>query len=58
VLALIGLSANAAAASVTITMFPAGSVIIGRVLFRDAVTRAQVIGLAIVIAGTIAIVVG
>jgi len=58
VLALIGLSVNAAAASVTITMFPAGSVIIGRVLFRDAVTRAQVIGLAIVIAGTIAIVVG
>lgn len=56
VLGLIGLSANAAAASVTITLFPAGSVLIGRVLFRDAVTRAQVVGLAIVIAGTIAIV--
>ena len=58
VLALIGLSANAAAASVTITLFPAGSVLIGRILFRDAVTRAQVIGLAVVIAGTVAIVVG
>jgi len=58
VLALIGLSANAAAASVTITLFPAGSVLIGRILFRDAVTRAQVIGLAIVITGTVAIVVG
>lgn len=58
VLALIGLSANAAAASVTITLFPAGSVLIGRVLFGDAVTRAQVIGLAIVIAGTVAIVLG
>ena len=58
VLALIGLSANAAAASVTITLFPAGSVLIGRLLFRDAVTRAQVIGLAVVIAGTVAIVLG
>ena len=58
VLALIGLSANAAAASVTITLFPAGSVLIGRLLFRDAVTRAQVIGLTVVIAGTVAIVLG
>jgi len=56
VFVLLGLAANPAAASVTTTLFPAFSVVIGRVIFRDAVTRAQVIGLTIVIAGTISIV--
>lgn len=58
VFVLLGLAANPSAASVTTTLFPASSVVIGRVIFRDAVTRPQVIGLVIVIAGTVAIVVG
>ncbi len=56
VLLLAGLSTNAAAASVTASLYPASSVIVGRVCFSDAVTRTQVLGLAVVIGATTAIV--
>lgn len=56
VLLLAGLAANPAAASITATMFPAWSVAAGRLLFKDSVSRTQILGLAVVIGGTIAIV--
>ena len=56
-LVLAGFTFNAPATSVTASLFPATSVAAGRLFFGDAVNRAQVIGLAIVILGTIAIVV-
>lgn len=55
-LVLAGFTFNAPATSVTASLFPATSVAAGRLFFGDAVNRAQVIGLVIVIAGTIAIV--
>jgi len=56
VLLLAGLTANPAAASITATLFPAWSVAAGRVLFKDSVSRIQVLGMMVVIGGTIAIV--
>lgn len=55
-LVLAGFTFNAPATSVTASLFPATSVAAGRLFFGDAVNRAQVIGLVIVIVGTIAIV--
>jgi len=37
-------------------MFPAVSVVVGRVAFRDSVSRLQVIGIAVVLAGVSAVV--
>jgi drug/metabolite transporter (DMT)-like permease len=56
-LLLAGFTFNAAATSVTASLFPATSVAAGRLFFGDAVNRAQVIGLVIVIIGTITIVI-
>lgn len=56
-LLLAGFTFNAAATSVTASLFPATSVAAGRLFFGDAVSRAQVIGLVIVIIGTITIVI-
>lgn len=56
VMLLAGLAANPAAASVTASLFPATSVAAGRLFFGDSVSRIQLVGLFVVIAGTIAIV--
>lgn len=56
VFVLLGYGVNAVATSITASLFPASSVAAGRILFGDAVSRAQVVGLVIVLAGTIAIV--
>lgn len=56
ILLLAGLALNAPAASVTVSLFPAAAVVSGRLFFGDSVSRAQVIGLLIVVAGTFAIV--
>mgnify|MGYP001309782469 CR=1 FL=1 len=56
-LLLAGFTFNAAATSVTASLFPATSVAAGRLFFGDAVNRAQVTGLVIVIIGTITIVI-
>lgn len=53
---LLGLRADAPTASVTGNLFPATSVLFGRVLFGDSLSRAQVLGLGIVLAGIVAIV--
>lgn len=53
---LLGLRADAATASVTGNLFPASSVLVGRMLFGDSLSRAQVVGLGIVLAGIVAIV--
>ena len=53
---LLGLAISPAATSVTATVYPATSVAAGRAFFGDSVGRMQVIGLAVVIVGTIAIV--
>ncbi len=51
-----GLEANAAAASVTASLYPASSVLVGRSFFADSVTRTQLLGLVVVIASAIVIV--
>lgn len=56
ILLLAGLAINAPAASVTVSLFPAAAVVSGRLFFGDSVSRPQVIGLLIVVAGTIGIV--
>ncbi len=56
VLLLVGLNANAPAASVTASLFPASSVVAGRLFFGDSVSRSQVLGLGTVICGTLGIV--
>lgn len=53
---LTGLALNPAATSVTASVYPATSVALGSAIFGDSVTRAQVLGLVTVIAGTIIIV--
>ena len=53
---LTGLSMNPAATSVTATLYPATSVAAGRAFFGDSVSRIQVMGLIVVIVGTVAIV--
>ena len=56
-LLLAGFTFNAAATSVTASLFQATSVAAGRLFFGDAVNLAQVIGLVIVIIGKITIVI-
>lgn len=51
-----GLAVNPAATSVTATVYPATSVAVGRAFFGDSVSRMQIVGLVVVIVGTIAIV--
>lgn len=53
---LIGVQADAAPAVVTASMFPAVTVLVGRFVFHDVVTRLQVLGLVIVLAGVSAVV--
>ena len=53
---LAGLAISPAATSVTATVYPATSVAAGRAFFGDAVARVQIVGLVVVIAGTIALV--
>lgn len=53
---LAGLAVNPAATSVTATVYPATSVAAGRAFFGDSVSRVQIVGLVVVIVGTIAIV--
>ena len=48
---LFGVQADPTPAVVTASMFPAVSVVVGRVAFRDSVSRLQVIGIAVVLAG-------
>jgi drug/metabolite transporter (DMT)-like permease len=55
---LIGIRADATAAVVTSSMFPAASVAIGRVFFHDAVSRLQALGIAVVLAGVAGVVLG
>jgi drug/metabolite transporter (DMT)-like permease len=56
VLYLGGLRAGATAAVVTTSMFPAASVAVGRIFFGDPVTRAQAVGLVVVLLGVAAVV--
>ena len=55
---LAGLNANAPAASVSALLCPANSVIAGRALFCDAVSRSRLVGLVTQVTGMSAIVVG
>ncbi len=56
IILLAGLKLDAPAASVTVSLFPAAAVVSGRVFFGDSVSRAQVVGLLVVVAGTMGIV--
>ena len=58
VLYLFGLRADPTAAVITASMFPAASVAIGRMVFHDAVSRLQAIGLVVVLAGVVGVVAG
>lgn len=51
-----GLEANPAAASVTASLYPATSVLVGRSFFADSVTATQLAGLCVVIASAVVIV--
>ncbi len=53
---LVGVQADAAPAVVTASMFPAVTVLVGRFVFHDVVTRLQALGLVIVLAGVSAVV--
>lgn len=55
---LVGVRADATAAVITTSMFPAASVAIGRTVFGDPVSRLQAIGIAVVLVGVIALAVG
>jgi drug/metabolite transporter (DMT)-like permease len=55
---LIGVQANAPAATVTGALFPAVSVAVGRMLFHDSVTRTQALGVTVVLLGVVAVVAG
>ena len=55
---LAGIRADATAVVITASMFPAASVTIGRVVFQDAVSRRQALGIMIVLAGIVGIVTG
>lgn len=58
VLYLIGLRADATAAVITTSMFPAATVAIGRTFFDDPVSRMQAVGIVVVLAGVVAVVAG
>jgi len=53
---LFGVQADPTPAVVTASMFPAVSVVVGRVAYRDRVSRLEVVGIAIVLAGVSAVV--
>ncbi len=55
---LLGVEVDAPSAVVTTSMFPAVSVAIGYMFFRDPVSRAQLIGLGVVLVGVAGVVVG
>lgn len=58
VLYLIGVRADATAAVITSSMFPAFSVAIGRTVFGDSVSRTQALGIAVVLVGVVGVTVG
>lgn len=58
VFALIGFSIDAAPTVVTLSMFPLVSVVVGFMYFGDSVSRRQVVGITLVLAGIAAVVVG
>jgi drug/metabolite transporter (DMT)-like permease len=53
---LLGLAADETPAVVTASMFPAVTVLIGRFVYHDTVTRLQVVGLAVVLLGVVGVV--
>ncbi len=53
---LLGLAADETPAVVTASMFPAVTVLIGRFVYHDHVTRLQVLGLAVVLVGVTGVV--
>ena len=55
---LLGIEADAPTAVVTASMFPAASVAIGYLSYRDPVSRLQLVGLAIVLLGVAGVVLG
>ena len=55
---LIGVQADAAPAVVTASMFPAASVAVGRIVYRDPVSRLQALGIAVVLLGVAGVVGG
>lgn len=58
VLYLVGVRIDAAGAVVASSMFPAVTVAVGYLYFSDAVTRRQVVGLLLALAGIVAVVAG
>lgn len=58
VLYLAGVEADPATAVITSSMFPVASVAIGRVAFGDPVSRSQAAGIAVVLAGVVAVTTG
>ncbi len=55
---ILGVASDPRATVVTVSMFPAASVAVGWLVFRDAVSRLQVVGLVAVLAGVAAVVAG
>lgn len=55
---LLGVQADAPTAVVTASMFPVASVAIGYLYYRDPVSRMQLLGIAIVLAGVVGVVTG
>ncbi len=55
---LLGLQADALSASVTASLYPAFSVALGRLVFADTVSKPQLAGLVVVLAGIVAVVLG
>lgn len=53
---LLGVQADPTPAVVTASMFPAVTVVIGRLVYRDVVTRLQVLGIVVVLAGVVGVV--
>ncbi len=55
---LLGIEADAPTAIITASLFPAASVAIGYLSYRDPVSRLQLVGLAVVLLGVIGVVLG
>ena len=53
---LLGVQADATPAVVTASMFPAVTVVVGRFVYHDMVTRRQLLGIVVVLAGVSAVV--
>lgn len=58
VLYVIGLQTDPTAAVITTSMYPAASVAVGHLYFADALTRTQVLGLVLALAGIVGLVTG